>query len=349
MNVRRSAEYVVRHGPETAQERWEAEAGFSPSSTAAEIAGLACAAKLALDTGHEADALDWLSRPTTGRTTSRPGRDRTVTERHTNTPYYRGSRTMGTEMGNSLTLANDGPTLDERPIIDGGFLELVRLGIKPDDDETIRNSLVEVDDTISVDTEYAPGFYRYNGDGYGERDRDDQGAPWTVEREGKGRLWPLLTGERAEYELHRDDPDIPPENALQMMQDVANSGRMIAERSGTEATRPSTTGSSPKEPARRRRWRGRWPSSCGWLTESAPASQSKRPRSSTTATGSGGPTRPTAAPRSASTRSSAGTNWSSPARRPVRVVVKTPADITYIPVDDREFEVAVDVDPGENR
>ncbi len=137
----------------------EEEAGFSPSSIAAEIAGLACAAKLALDTGHEADALVWLSLADQwANNVEAWTATETGTERHTNTPYYTRVTLDGNpEMGHLRTLANDGPTLDERNIIDGGFLELVRLGIKPDDDETIRNSLVEVDDTISVDTEYAPG------------------------------------------------------------------------------------------------------------------------------------------------------------------------------------------------
>ncbi|MFC6726536.1 glycoside hydrolase family 15 protein, partial [Halobium palmae] len=55
-NVRASADYVARNGPATAQERWEEEAGYSPSSIAAEIAGLACAASIGLDEGHDADA-----------------------------------------------------------------------------------------------------------------------------------------------------------------------------------------------------------------------------------------------------------------------------------------------------
>ncbi|MFC6770825.1 glycoside hydrolase family 15 protein, partial [Halorubrum pallidum] len=46
--VRRSLGYIAVNGPETAQERWEEEAGFSPSSIAAEIAGLVCGAALAL-------------------------------------------------------------------------------------------------------------------------------------------------------------------------------------------------------------------------------------------------------------------------------------------------------------
>jgi len=230
-DVRRSANYVSRNGPETAQERWEEEAGYSPSSIAAEVAGLVCAGTLALDAGHEADGLVWLAladhwaNEVETWTASVTG-----TDRHGHTPYYvRVTRDGDPDAGHLRTLANDGPTLDERDIIDGGFLELVRLGIKPWDDDVVRNTLVEVDDTIRVDTPGA-AFYRYNGDGYGERERGDKGAPWSAENHGKGRLWPLLTGERGEYELLAGGTGpLDPRGLLETMQEFANSGRMIAE------------------------------------------------------------------------------------------------------------------------
>ncbi len=236
-NVRRSADYVARNGPFSAQERWEEESGYSPSSIAAEIAGLACAGKLAVESGHDADALVWLAladrwadevETWTATTTG--------TDRHTHTPYYvRVTRDGDPDAGHLRTLANNGPRLDERDIIDAGFLDLVRLGIKPWDDETVRNSVREVDDTIRVDLPAGAAFYRYNGDGYGERDEGDVGAPWSVENHGKGRLWPLLTGERGEYELLADaegtgrGEDLEPAALLRTMQRFANSGRMIPE------------------------------------------------------------------------------------------------------------------------
>jgi hypothetical protein len=103
----------------------------------------------------------------------------------------------------------------------------------------IRNSLAEVDETLRVDLPQGPAFYRYNGDGYGERERGDQGGPWTAREFGKGRLWPLLTGERGEYELLNDaagggeddegDEGRSPRALLRTMQRLANSGRMLAE------------------------------------------------------------------------------------------------------------------------
>jgi GH15 family glucan-1,4-alpha-glucosidase len=234
-HVRRSADYVARNGPPTAQERWEEEAGYSPSSLAAEIAGLACAGKLAVEAGETADALVWLA--LADRWTDNVERwtaAETGTDRHDQTPYYvRITRDGNPDAGHLRTLANDGPTLDERDVIDAGFLELVRLGIKPASDPVVRNSLHEVDSTIRVDVGSAAGFYRYNGDGYGERATGDKGGPWSVKHKGKGRLWPLLTGERGEYELLADEPggagDLSPADCLRAMSEFANSGQMIAE------------------------------------------------------------------------------------------------------------------------
>ena len=45
--IHRAAAYLMLHGPVTAQERWEENAGYSPSTLAAIIAGLVCAADFA--------------------------------------------------------------------------------------------------------------------------------------------------------------------------------------------------------------------------------------------------------------------------------------------------------------
>jgi GH15 family glucan-1,4-alpha-glucosidase len=284
-NVKRSADYVVANGPSTGQERWEEESGYSPSTTAAEIAGLACAASLA--TGDNEEEEEWEREEEReeeeeeewereeereqeeeeeedgdeGREESGEGTRRRAdalvylaladkwqqnvenwmatdegTDQHTTTPYYfRINDDRDPDEGAPRSLANGGPTLDERNVIDAGFLELVRLGVKPWDDPVVRNSLSVVDETIRVDTPNGPGWYRYNGDGYGEQgeesDAYDEGAPWSLDNAGKGRLWPIFAGERGEYELLRetDDGPLAPASLLQTMQRCANSGRMIPE------------------------------------------------------------------------------------------------------------------------
>ena len=49
---------------------------------------------------------------------------------------------------------------------------------------------------LKVDTPKGPCWRRYNHDGYGQRDDGESFDKW-----GVGRPWPLLTGERATYEL----------------------------------------------------------------------------------------------------------------------------------------------------
>ena len=81
-------------------------------------------------------------------------------------------------------------------VVDAGFLELVRYGVMKPDDPLILDSLRVVDSVLKVDTPVGPCWRRYNHDGYGQRDDGGPYIGW-----GKGRAWPLLTGERAHYEL----------------------------------------------------------------------------------------------------------------------------------------------------
>src|SRR6201999_164224 len=55
-HVRPAADYIVDHGPETGAERWEEHPGYSPSTIAAEIAGLVAAGQLAQADGDPARA-----------------------------------------------------------------------------------------------------------------------------------------------------------------------------------------------------------------------------------------------------------------------------------------------------
>ena len=55
---------------------------------------------------------------------------------------------------------------------------------------------------LKVETPFGPSWHRYNEDGYGEH--EDGSA---FDGTGKGRAWPLLTGERAHYELAANHPN----------------------------------------------------------------------------------------------------------------------------------------------
>src|SRR5207237_9967163 len=109
------------------------------------------------------------------------------------------SNTGDPHAAGSYNLGNGGPTLDEREVIDAGFLQLVRLGELGARDRDVVRSLLVVDARIKAATARGPGWHRYNDDGYGDRGSD--GRPWAPSGEGTGHLWPALSAERGEPRL----------------------------------------------------------------------------------------------------------------------------------------------------
>ncbi|MGB9179664.1 MAG: glycoside hydrolase family 15 protein [Pyrinomonadaceae bacterium] len=223
-HIKPAADFLISHGPSTEQERWEEKPGYSPSTLAAEIAGLVCAADIARRNGDESSAKNYLTRADNWandieRWTA------TTTGKHSNGPYY--IRITGNDNpndGESEEINSGGGTYDEREIVDAGFLELVRLGIKRADDPLILKSLEIVDRLIKVETPNGAAWYRYNHDAYGER---NDGGDYDG-RTGTGRLWTLLAGERGEFEIARGEIG----NArarLDALMRFANDGGMIAE------------------------------------------------------------------------------------------------------------------------
>ena len=199
-HVKKAADFIVKKGPKTPQERWEEEGGFSPSTIAAEIAGLVCAAEIAKQNGDEASATIYLA---TADDWARKVEMWTATTngKYGDGNYYLRITQNGTpDKGDKIELNNGAGFFDEREIVDAGFLELVRLGIKSPEDPLIEKSVKVIDKIIKVETPNRDGFYRYNHDGYGEM---DDGRRWNFDGKytGKGRLWALLSGERGQYEL----------------------------------------------------------------------------------------------------------------------------------------------------
>lgn len=72
----------------------------------------------------------------------------------------------------------------------------MRYGIRPADDPIVIDSLKVIDAIVKVDLPSGSYWRRYNHDNYGEL---EDGSPY--EGFGRGRAWPLLTGERGHYEL----------------------------------------------------------------------------------------------------------------------------------------------------
>ena len=176
--VRRAALYLVRNGPITPLDRWEDAGGLSPSTIAAVVAGLVCAAQFAHEAGEHiagahflavadywADCVEaWCFRADAGH-------------------YVRLGRDPDTGPGEDSVLSTD-------------FLELVRLGVRPARHPAVVSSLAKVDAKLLFVGPGGPTWRRYAGDQYGEH---ADGSPW--DRTGVGRPWPLLAGERGQYEF----------------------------------------------------------------------------------------------------------------------------------------------------
>jgi glucan 1,4-alpha-glucosidase len=203
-HIKPAADFIAAHGPSFGPERWEEQSGYSPSTIAAEIAGLLSAANLA-DANH--DALSARAWRAVADDYQRSIKGWTVTTNGplSSHPYFiRLSKTGDPNAAISYNVGNGGPTLDQRSVIDAGFLELARLGELQAGDPDILASLPVVDQTIESMTPSGPGWHRYNGDGYGDGATD--GHPWAPSDKGTGHLWPALSSERGEQDLQTGDP-----------------------------------------------------------------------------------------------------------------------------------------------
>ncbi len=203
--VRAAAAYIVANGPVTGQDRWEEDGGYSPFTLATEVAALLVAAEMA-EHRDERDVARYLRETAdcwnahietwcyaTGTDLANvvgvPG-------------YYvriGGTDDIEAPVGGSITIKNRPAGQNVAPasaVVSPDALALVRFGLRKPDDPRIVNTIAVIDATLREEFDYGPGWRRYTGDGYGEH---DDGRPF--DGTGRGRVWPLLTGERAHYEL----------------------------------------------------------------------------------------------------------------------------------------------------
>ncbi|NOZ67607.1 MAG: glucan 1,4-alpha-glucosidase [Alphaproteobacteria bacterium] len=259
-----AADFLVRGGevnvdwnkwqvipPLTQQERWEEQTGYSPSTTAAIIAGLVSAADMARLAGDEAGATLYLKTADDYAAKIEP-RMFTTAGVYGNDRYF--LRITANENPNDdgvVTKNNGRAAMKEQKILDGGFLELVRYGVRRADDGAILDTLPEFDDQtradafrVKYDFTFAgvegkfPGWRRYGNDGYGE-DADDGLNYGRMTPGQRGRVWPFFTGERGHYELARlrvENATVPADKIealkntyVKAMELFANEGMMLPE------------------------------------------------------------------------------------------------------------------------
>jgi glucoamylase len=203
--VRNAAGYIAANGPVTGQDRWEEDGGYSPFTLATEIAALLVAAEMA--DGRDESAVARYLRDTAdcwdGHIESWCYAEGTDLAETAGVPghYVRIGAADNTEtpVGGWINIKNRPAGQNVAPasaVVSPDALALVRFGIRRADDPRIVATVAVIDDTLRREFPYGPGWLRYTGDGYGEH---DDGRPF--DGTGKGRVWPLLTGERAHYEL----------------------------------------------------------------------------------------------------------------------------------------------------
>jgi glucoamylase len=205
--IRRAAGFLVKNGPVTAQDRWEEDPGYSPFTLAAEISALLAAADLA-DLQKEPQIAVFLRETADTWNSSiehwtyATGTD--LAHQLGVDGYY--VRISSPSVADAASPSQGFVPIKNRPpgenieqaahIISPDALALVRFGLRSADDPRIINTIKVIDALLKTELPYGPGWHRYNDDGYGEH-TDGSAFDGT----GVGRVWPLLAGERAHYEL----------------------------------------------------------------------------------------------------------------------------------------------------
>lgn len=231
--VRRAAGFLYRNGPVTCQDRWEEDPGYSPFTLAVEVAALLCAADLA-------DRFEPALAPYLRATADvwNAGIERWTYVAHTDLArsvgvqgYYvriapPDTADAASPAGGFVPIKNRPPGQGCEPaehIVSPDALALVRFGLRAADDPRILDTVKVIDALLKADTPAGPAWRRYNGDGYGEH---EDGSPF--DGTGLGRPWPLLTGERAHYELAAGRP-AQAEALMAVLSRFASEGGLLPE------------------------------------------------------------------------------------------------------------------------
>ncbi len=233
--VARAAGFVIRHGPRTGQDRWEENAGYTPFTLAVQVAALLAAAELAevCEIDGVADFLrdtadawneqieDWVY-----VTDTRLAREAGVSGYYVRiAPEVPGEARA--ELDGLVEVRNrfaGTSSFEADELVSTDALALVRFGLRAADDPRITDTVKVIDHVLrGRNLPYGPGWRRYNGDGYGEH---DDGGPY--DGTGVGRVWPLLAGERAHYELAAGRR-AEAEKLLAAMEAGASPGKLLPE------------------------------------------------------------------------------------------------------------------------
>jgi glucoamylase len=208
--IERALGFIARTGPSSGQDRWEENAGISVFTLSVCVAALVAGAPflgeaarafaLALADFWNASIEAWTSVSGTAMARQLGVRGYYVRIAPADVLSDPASLQQALEIRNRMP----GRTVPADEEVSVDFLQLVRLGLRSPNDPLIRDSIAVADELLSVDTPKGPSWHRYNGDGYGEH---EDGSPF--DGSGRGRAWPLLTGERGHHALVAGEDPMP--------------------------------------------------------------------------------------------------------------------------------------------
>jgi glucoamylase len=209
--VQRAAEFLLRHGPVTEQDRWEESSGYAIFTLASTVAALLMAADFA--DAHHQPALANRCRHAADEWNAGIDRwlyvtDTELSRRLGIDGYYVRLAPPPVRSGVDLQIAHlhlcNYPRghgfFPAAEIVSPDALALVRFGLRHADDPRILDTARAIDAALRTETRSGPAWKRFTHDGYGDH-ADGRGYDGT----GVGHSWPLLTGERAHFELARGD------------------------------------------------------------------------------------------------------------------------------------------------
>lgn len=227
--IKVTANHIQSTGPSTT-ERWEEQFGLSPSSIAAQIAGLVTAASIATANGDPASASSWDATADSWRA-NLSAWTYTTDGFWGGGSYYERIDQDGNPNDTHQICFQEG-CYYQHDVVDLGFLELVRLGVLAPGDASVSTSLAAAvqgtDGNSTMQVTLPNGdvyFHRYVHDSYGESNDDCSGWP-ANENNRHGRLWPVLSGERGEYEVANGRSAAV---YLRSMADATNGGGFVPE------------------------------------------------------------------------------------------------------------------------
>jgi glucoamylase len=231
--IRDAVGFIVRNGPVTQQDRWEEDGGYSAFTIAVEISALLAAAE-AMEAAGESAMARYLTETADSWNEQIDdwayAKDTEISRKLAIDGYY---MRIGFSSGDANARSHGLIPIRNRPkgnealeaglLISPDALALVRFGLRSADDPRILNTVKAIDALLKRELPAGPYWYRYNDDGYGEH---EDGAPFGGA--GIGRLWPLLTGERAHYELAAGRPQ-EARRLLATLEASASAGGLIPE------------------------------------------------------------------------------------------------------------------------